>query len=292
MHLVLCPDENYADHAAVMLASVFANISKPRSLKVWVVANGLAARSRRLLARVVRRGRGQIGFLTIDAAPLKDAPCDGHITLASYYRLLAPLYLPEEVDRFLYLDSDVVVEDDIASLFAVDLAGNVLAAVGNPCGWRAEIGLPPETRYFNAGVMMVDHRRWQAERVSERVIEVIAEKAGVLRYWDQDALNCVIAGRWTVLEPLWNQQHYFRNMAPGVIGYGPEQWKRALEQPSLIHFTGDSKPWHVKNRHPFRSRYHHYRRRAGLLPLWLRPKHLVETLRRAFYEKVVKRIGR
>lgn len=282
MHLLLCPDGNYAEHAAVVLASVLANVSEPRRLKVWIVANELDAQSRGLLARVVRRGGGQIEFLWVDAARLNDAPVGGHISRASYYRLLAPVCLPAEVDRFLYLDSDLVVEDDIAPLFAIDLADNVLAAVANPCTWHGQLGLPAGTHYFNAGVLMIDRRRWEDACVSERVLAIIAEKAASLRYHDQDALNCVITGRWTKFAPAWNQQHYFPLLDPAALGYGHAEWKRALDQPSLIHFTGGSKPWHAKNRHPFRSRYRHYRRRAGLPPLWLRPSHMAEVLRKVF----------
>jgi lipopolysaccharide biosynthesis glycosyltransferase len=117
------------------------------------------------------------------------------------------------------------------------------------------------------------------------VLAVVVEKQGALRYWDQDAINSVIAGRWTALPPAWNQQHYFQEIEPASLGYEPEAWQRALEQPSIVHFTGGSKPWHAKNQHPFRARYHHYRRRIGLSPLWLRPSHLAEMLRKVFHRR-------
>lgn len=285
MHLVLCPDDAYAEHAAVAIASVFAHVSEPHRLQVWIVANGLGTRSRGLLARVVRHGGGQIGFLSVDTDRLKGAPFGAHITLASYYRLLAPDHLPPEVERFLYLDSDLVAEDDIAPLFAVDLAGHVLAAVGNSFTWHEQLGLPANMPYFNAGVLMIDRRRWQTGQVTDRVLAVVAEKRESLRYWDQDAINLALAGRWTPLEPSWNQQHYFPKITHEALGCEPGAWQRALERPRLVHFTGSSKPWHPKNRHPFRARYHHYRRRAGLPPLWLRPAHLAETLRTVFRDR-------
>lgn len=280
MHLVVSPDEKYAEHAAVMLASVFASLAEPRGMTVWVVANGLGARSRGLLARVVEDGGGKVEFLAVDVARLKDAPVSGHFSSAGYYRLLVFPHLPADVERFLYLDSDLVVEDDIGPLFEVDLEGKVLAAVGNFCQWHEQIGLAPDTRYFNSGVLMIDRRRWETERVSERALAMIAEKGGALRFWDQDALNSVIAGRWTSFAPAWNQQHYFPELDTGLPGYEAGAWQEALERPRLIHFTGGLKPWHAKSRHPFRARYHHYRRRAGLSPLWSRPSHLAEAWRR------------
>lgn len=279
MHLVLCPDDAYAEHAAVALASVLANVAQPRRVKAWIVANDLSARSRAVLERVAARFGGRIAFPAIDAARLRGVPLGAHITLASYYRLLAPAHLPPEVERFLYLDSDLVAEADISPLFDVDLAGGVLAAVANSCTWHGQIGLPAGAPYFNAGVLMVDRRRWEAERVSERVLAVIAEKRESLRYWDQDAINLVFAGRWTRLDPRWNQQHYFPFIQPAALGFEPAAMKRALDDPFIVHFTGGSKPWHAKDRHPFRARYRHYRRRAGLPPLWLRPSHFKEAFR-------------
>ena len=199
--------------------------------------------------------------------------------MASYYRLFASEYLPSEVERFLYLDADLVAETDISPLFDTDLAGNVLAAVANTCTWREQIGLPEGTPYFNSGVLLIDRRRWEAEHISERVLKVVEEKRGCLRYWDQDAINMVLAGRWTRLGPGWNHQHYFPLADPVEMGFEPAALKRALERPDIVHFTGSQKPWHAKDRHPFRARYRHYRRRAGLPPLWLRPSHFKEALR-------------
>jgi lipopolysaccharide biosynthesis glycosyltransferase len=159
MHVVLCPDEAYAEHAAVVIASVLANVAEPHRVHIWIAANGLGERSRGLLAKVVRRAGAQIGFLSVDTDQLKGVPLGAHITVTSYYRLLVPGHLPPAVDRFLYLDSDLVVEDDIAPLFSVNLAGHVLAAVGNLFTWHEQLGLPSDMPYFNAGVLMIDRGR-------------------------------------------------------------------------------------------------------------------------------------
>ena len=53
---------------------------------------------------------------------------DKHLTKDTYLRFLAPEILPDGVSRVIYLDSDLVVLDDIGGLWDIDLAGNPLGA--------------------------------------------------------------------------------------------------------------------------------------------------------------------
>ena len=54
-------------------------------------------------------------------------PHHGHFRPETYYRLLAPSLLPN-VEKAIYLDSDLVVCGDLAELFDVDVTGHLLAA--------------------------------------------------------------------------------------------------------------------------------------------------------------------
>ena len=41
-----------------------------------------------------------------------------------YFRLFASLYLPSSVDRVLYLDTDIVVINNLKELYEMDFSGN------------------------------------------------------------------------------------------------------------------------------------------------------------------------
>ena len=50
-----------------------------------------------------------------------------------YYRLAAPLLLPPELDRILYLDADIVVINPLGSLYRSDFEGKLFMACTPLC---------------------------------------------------------------------------------------------------------------------------------------------------------------
>jgi lipopolysaccharide biosynthesis glycosyltransferase len=86
-----------------------------------------------------------------------------------------------EVERFLYLDADILCDADVSELQTVDM-GNA------PAGWVPEapmagaadrnvaeqLGNSETEFYFNAGVMLVNVPEWRRQKVTERALEYIA----------------------------------------------------------------------------------------------------------------------
>ena len=52
-------------------------------------------------------------------------------------------------------------------------------------------------------------------------------------FWDQEALNAVLAGKWGALDPRWNRIANPRGALPGEGQDGA--W--------IYHFAGNVKPW-------------------------------------------------
>jgi lipopolysaccharide biosynthesis glycosyltransferase len=132
-----------------------------------------------------------------------------------YMRLFIPYFLPEDIEKVLYLDVDMIVQKDISVLFDNDLNNYVVAAVLDPRiitfdnSWGGvlnykELGLPGTTKYFNTGLLLMNTVKWRAENVTERIISCIDNNKKFANYPDQYGLNVVLAGEWLELDPLWN----------------------------------------------------------------------------------------
>ena len=75
-----------------------------------------------------------IHVLQPDREEIKDLGTSHHITHTAYFRLLAARLLPDTIDKVIYLDSDVLVKDDLMELWDLDLKGNYcLAAIDIAC---------------------------------------------------------------------------------------------------------------------------------------------------------------
>ena len=116
-------------NAAVMLRSVIANLSSDRLLAVHILHGGINERNRLDLMTSLRRDRVSLQFLAAKPETLAGLPLWGRMSVATYYRLLITRLLPSAVSRAIWLDCDLVVTDDLARLWDMDLAGRHALAV-------------------------------------------------------------------------------------------------------------------------------------------------------------------
>jgi len=113
----------------------------------------------------LRRDRVSLQFLAAKPETLAGLPLWGRMSVATYYRLLVTGLLPSAVSRAIWIDCDLVVTDDLARLWDMDLAGRHALAVqdhGVPfvsspgVSHYERLGLRADHGYFNAGVMLLD----------------------------------------------------------------------------------------------------------------------------------------
>ena len=168
---------------------------------------------------------------------------------AAFLRLLIPEIIPERYRRVLYLDSDLVVSDDVSKLWRLPDEGKAFWAAYDE-GVRGTnyvqqtlnfADVPADAPYFNSGVMLIDLPRWKAARVSERAQAILGEHSDRCINVDQDALNIVSVGNWSVLPPRWNFQVA-----------GSQSWSAPPargETIGITHFINE-KPWNPDTRLP------------------------------------------
>ena len=178
-----------------------------------------------------------------------------HFTAFTYYRLLIPM-LYARYKKVVYLDSDIIVNHDIAELFHMDIGGFLLAAARDThvagrmnldCPWRDsyyqdELKAGPKD-YFQAGVMLVNIEEF-AKRYKG---DALFQKAGETKYrWlDQDFLNVECRGRVKHLPNYWNTMII---NTPSKIDEEylncdlMEEYLAARKAPYIIHYVGRSIP--------------------------------------------------
>ena len=100
--------------------------------------------------------------------------------ITTYDKLVIARLLPPAVRKAIWLDGDVLVLGDLAELWDADMSDHHALAVQDAivplvssrfgvAGYR-ELGIPPEAKYFNAGVMVINTTRWREEDIAGRAI--------------------------------------------------------------------------------------------------------------------------
>jgi len=269
---------------AVALTSL-AVAHRPGTCEVTVLHSGLAARARRHIEQGVGH-RLRLDWRRVDDGCLVGAHVPPSLTTASLYRLLLPEMLSDR-RRTIYLDADVVVLDSLRPLWDLDLDGRMLAAVrdaaapwaAGPFGtnWR-ELGLPPETPYFNSGVMILPLDVWRENGLAHAAISVLRSVA--TRWGDQCAINVVAEGRWLELPRRWNLQ----TADADGRGLAWALWRRSVEEaladPAVIHFNERSKPWRAGPPHPLADEWFRILDRTDRSGWRPEPGPMLNTVRR------------
>ncbi|GAA0161023.1 hypothetical protein Leryth_013789 [Lithospermum erythrorhizon] len=171
----------------------------------------------------------------------------------NYARIYLADILPSTVKRVIYLDSDLVMVDDIAKLWEVDLEGKVVAAPEycranftiyfNKAFWAdEELTKTFEGRkpcYFNTGVMVMDVEKWRQGNYTEKVKDwmVIQKIKRIYHLGSLPPFLLVLAGNIKAIDHRWNQH--------GLGGDNIEGKCRSLHPGpiSLLHWSGKGKPW-------------------------------------------------
>jgi lipopolysaccharide biosynthesis glycosyltransferase len=259
LKLIFGVDGSYSQHLAVTLVSLLEN-NPANSFDILVVTLNMAEGDRLKVAALAGRfDNAVIRFQPFDIGRYSHFRTDGHISHASYLRIFIPEILTESEEKVLYLDCDLVVRHDIAALWNTDLGDRVLGAARNLFFNRhADLGMPPGADYFNAGVLLMNLKRWRELDGTARLIRFIEAHHDHLWAHDQDALNAVFCGDIHELAPTWNLQTSTLWSEPDGLSLSYPQFRDLLADPGIVHYTTPSKPWHFSNLHPYKKTYYQY----------------------------------
>lgn len=255
---LLCTNVLFQQHAAVCLVSLLAN-NPELFFEIAIVAQP----TERLDEEKFRRSLTQFAnhslrFIKFAIPSNLSLPLIAHYTIDTYTRLWVEEFFPNNVNRVLYLDADIVVVGSVAPLWSASLGGALLGAVDIPGSDQGVklLGLKDEDGYFNAGVLLINLEQWRAIRAQEIVIDYIRKNPDRILY-DQDALNACFHGctkrfdyRWNVIWP------FYREPIPLPLERGEIEAIR--REARIIHFNGGSKPWSYFCDHPRREEYRRY----------------------------------
>ena len=182
-------------------------------------------------------------------------------------RLLIERLLPNSVQRILYLDGDTIVRGSLKELWDTDLKGCAIGASLEPtyAHDKKEIiglkGMP----YYNAGVLLIDLDNWRNNKVGEEIISFYSSYNGRLFSNDQDAINGSQKGKIYTLSPKYNYYNIFDQYPYSFLSrlcdysyVNKEMFGEARENPVIVHYLGEERPWRIGNHHRFKSDYNQY----------------------------------
>lgn len=248
MNIVMSTDDAFSQYTGIAMLSLLTNKKSGYNINFYILDGGIGENNKTLLKGVVHtRNDCEINFIEIDKNFFKDFPEKGHIKLPSYFRIIAPSIIKS--DRLLYLDSDIIVTQDLLDLYLTNLDSYTIAAASDFSEKYIHVNyFRPISRYFNAGVMLIDAKKWRDKNILEKILKTLndSEKMSKNKFADQDVLNDVLEHDWLELKNIYNFQ---------VIEY---EKKIELNDIRILHFIGRIKPWNPLFKNDFSKYYKKY----------------------------------
>jgi len=197
---------------------------------------------------------------------------DGYVPVETYNKCFLN-EIVEGYDRCLYLDSDILIQDDVNKLLHINLNGCAIGASLNIANIHAartrktiksnnfrdylenKLYVKDVNKYFQAGVVLLDLNETRKINLLKSTIDVIAAIKKPI-FYDQCVFNKIFYGNVKFFSTRWNHVWYMQDYAylkDSVDDDAYFDYANARVNPGIIHFaSGDkyyNKPeWKMANK--------------------------------------------
>ena len=225
INIFMTTDEKYMRYMAVSMASILYNTKSV--CKFFVLADNVSDFKKRQLESL-KTNFDNFEIVWIDLADqYRQCIVDTFIAksknatytknIANYSRFLMPDLLPN-VNRALYLDTDILVYGDIAELYNCDLGNFTIGAIPDSLVLSDENiknkvaeYISQKHIYFNAGILSIDCKKWRQEKMFDKIAAADSEIFDKKCFNSQDPLNKCFESGYCVLPHKFNWFGTFPN---------------------------------------------------------------------------------
>lgn len=231
-------DANYLPAACCQLKSVRDHLRGRTDASLFLAICDVGGEDRQEAERFFCNRGVAVKIIVADDLAGSIRPINGQWPRSAYLRLYFDSIFGPDIDRLIYFDADTRVCAPLEALLNAPLQGAPVGAVhdfiyyvtGNIHRRRRDLFLSADAPYLQSGVMVFDwpatlqggflaHARHFLDCYPDRCQEAP----------DQDALNAVLKGKWTPLDPRWNLHETYLMFGGRLTPY-------------IEHYTS-SKPW-------------------------------------------------
>ena len=241
--VVFAVDDRYIPFLAVAIESLVEHSSKDNYYLIKILHTDVSSENKKKIEKY-KADNISIEFVDLNyyLQKVKDKLYTrDYYTNTTYFRLFLPELYPQ-YNKVLYLDSDIVILDDIANLYNINMGDNLVAAAPDDIIQSNKVfqdyvekvvGVSDYKHYFNAGVLLMNLDQLRKFNFQEKFVYLLSTiKFSVAQ--DQDYLNRLCKGRVKLLSVAWDRMPIPND-------------KIKDEDIKILHFNFACKPWHFED---------------------------------------------
>ena len=262
-------DERLSFTVPALFISIMENSSKNNFYKFYCFVNGAVSAEDRKKILSTQALYSNCSINIVDMGKTYQDCINRHptVTNACLYKF-AIIKKLIQYDKVIYLDTDIVVNGDISELYDIDLNDNYIGGVFNILYYTQKKNLPAMLKipdiesYINAGVMLMNLKKMREDNVVKKLEHYIGQFEGSV---DQHIFNKVCYGKILNIPPKYNMTMSYQDLyqlPESEAFYRKKELREAIDDPMIIHYTGERKPWTYANL-PLAWKWYKYFRKSA-----------------------------
>ncbi len=249
MNILVTINSQYVKQLNILLNSIQKS-NKDEKFNVYVLNRNLTGEQLKEIQKGLDLDNFYITDIKVNEKEITELPVyDQRYPVEIYFRIFVAKYLPNDVDRVLYLDSDTLVINKLDELYNMDFDGNYFIAATHIKKVlhkfnEIRLGMEKDKPYINTGVLLINLKELRKIEIEKEVADFIQKNEKKLILPDQDIISAIYGDKIKLVSDLKynlgdrNLNYYNLNNPKSKIGI---KWIR--KNTVVIHYFGRNKPW-------------------------------------------------
>ncbi len=239
LDIVFGIDNNYVGPLLVSAYSVMKNNTTFNEVFFHIITSGISPINQQKIRKMETVFSGvHVDFSIVDEEMFMEFPLHiKHISAIAYGRFLIPDIFTN-LDKVLYLDSDILVLDDLYKLWETNIDSACVAGSHKSYittqfpGYKESIGLNAESTYINSGVMLMNLTRMRKLNMTHKLLHNAKSLKDIVKIQDQDIINITFRDEIATFHKKYNYTDSDRR-------------EGSFKENDVViaHFNTGNKPW-------------------------------------------------
>lgn len=269
LNILTQSDENYLVPGSVMVTSLCENNKHFDEINVYYLSLGISTENKKKL-RDMGKKYPNLTVNIIDSQKYQKEAEELNLSkwngkLITWFKLLVLADLDINTDRVLYLNPHSLITGSLDGLATIEFNQNIMINIYDYFeNFPGVVDIPGTKKgapYFNCGLMLFNHKKWQHDKIGEKVKKSL-QKNSNFRIADQDFCNIFFKDKIGVMPfeyyvwetfylynpksslktwKLWNKPNY----------YSPDEVMSSLLTPKIIYLTSaPGRTWYKNTKAP------------------------------------------
>lgn len=268
MNFLYACDDKFAWLMGISMLSLFRKNKNNKEITVYLLTDNVSEENKEKLLSIANEYQRKIEFIDVMDFNVPKSVYSTRWPKCVCARLFAGELLPDDVKKIIYLDSDVIVNDDLSELWNIDMKENTVMGVRDCISnaYKKNIGIGKDELYLNTGVLLLDLEKMRDMDIRKNINIFMKKYSKVVFFPDQDILNAVFCGKTDYLDVKYNVMSLFAcykykevlQIRKPYQYYSREEFVEAKKHPAIIHYTTcmfHLRPWFQNSNHPYKKAF-------------------------------------